>query len=150
MTKTKTNKPIKANDVEMEVSTNAGITPLAHDDIIETSVKYKYPEQFEQVDDQHERVPGMNASTSGAWLASGKQAAMNRAPAPDTSHGYAYADDFGSQEMNRKQPDKQVHSMDDSVKIGTGSLGSANKAAAIAQRKAIGTASMDFDDQSRN
>src|SRR5882672_1146171 len=122
MSKTKTNKPIKANDVEMEVTTNVGITPLAHDDIIETSVKYQYPEQFEQVDDQHERVPGMNASTKGAWGATGKQVAMSRDPDSNTSHGYAYGDKFGTEEMNRKAPDKQVHSMDDSVKIGTGSL----------------------------
>jgi hypothetical protein len=145
MTKTKTNKPIKANDVELEVSTNAGITPLAHDDIIETGVTYEHPEVFEQVDDQHERVPGMNASTSGAWLVSGKQAAMSRAPAPDTSHGYAYEDMFGTQEMNRKAPDKTTP-----PDVSTGSKGAANPAAAISRRKAIGTASMDFDDQSRN
>jgi hypothetical protein len=152
MGKTKTNKPItKQNDAELRVSTQSNTipTPLAHDDIIETGVKYRYPEVFETVVDQHNRVPGTDASTKGAYSAvskgglgtAGPQIAMNRTDTAASHGNMAYQDEFGTQEMYRKSPDMQVLSMQECVDIGTGSKGAANKAANITQRSAISTAS---------
>jgi hypothetical protein len=164
MAKTKTTKPItKQNDAELRLSTDANSvpTPIAYDDVKEsTGTKYSFPEAFEQVDDQHSRVPGTDPSTKGAYSAvskggmgtAGPQIAMNRdiASLKGPTAGYAYADQFGTQEMNRKEPDMQVHTMQECTDIGTGSKGAANKAANVSQRKAIGTASVDYDDMSRN
>lgn len=153
--KTKTNKPInKQNDAELRVSTDANQspTPLAYDDILEsTGTKVSFPEVFEQVDDQHSRVPGTDTSSKGAWLASGGQSSMSRdiASLAGPTDGYAYADMIGTGEMYRKQPDKQVLSVSD-PSINTGSLSGGNRAANITPGH-VGTAqSGTYDKADRN
>lgn len=166
MAKTKTNKPIKnQNDAELRVSTDANQspTPLAYDDVVElNTVKYKYPEQFESVDDQHSRIPGWDASTKGAPAHTstdgigmqGSQIAMSRdiASLGGPTKGYAYADMFGTEEMYRKHPESKgySHNNEYSKAISTGSRGASNPAANITPGHVATASTSSYNKADRN